>query len=118
MRKASKAKKLVSILANSASVTSASKKAQVTQTTQKRKEVILDQVPCIRYPVQFRKDKRTTIQALINSGDKVNAMIPAYAKKLGLRTRKTNIGAQKIDGSSLETYGMIIATFQIKDKLD
>ena len=43
-------------------------------------------------------------------------MSPAYAKKLGLKTRKTNIGAQKIDGSALETLGMVIADFQVEEK--
>ena len=43
-------------------------------------------------------------------------MAPAYAKKLGLRVRKTDVGAQKIDGSILETYGMVIAGFQVQDK--
>ena len=40
-----------------------------------------------------------------------------YAWKLGLKIRKTNVGAQKIDGSALETFGMIIADFQIEDKI-
>ena len=31
-------------------------------------------------------------------------------------TRKTNVGAQKIDGSVLETFGMVIADFQVEDK--
>ena len=44
-------------------------------------------------------------------------MTLAYAKKLGLQTQKTNVGAQKIDGSLLGTYGMVIAAFQVKDKL-
>ena len=44
-------------------------------------------------------------------------MTPAYAKQLGLRIRKTNVGAQKINGSLLATYGMVIAAFQVKDKL-
>ena len=44
-------------------------------------------------------------------------MTPAYAKKLGFRTQRTDVGAQKIDGSLLETYGMVIAAFQVKDKL-
>ena len=43
-------------------------------------------------------------------------MSPAYAKRLGVKTRKTNVGAQKIDGSALETFGMVIADFQVKDK--
>ena len=43
-------------------------------------------------------------------------MSPAYAEKLGLKTRKTNVGAQKIDGSALETFEMVIANFQVEDK--
>ena len=43
-------------------------------------------------------------------------MSPAYAKRLGLKTRKTNVGAQKIDGSTLKTFGMVIAIFQVKDR--
>ena len=78
--------------------------------------MILDRVLCIHYPVQFRKDKGGTIWLLINSGSEVNAITLAYAKKLGLRTRKTNVGAQKIDGSLLETYEIVIAAFQMKDK--
>ncbi len=37
--------------------------------------------------------------------------------KLGLVTRKTYVGAQKIDGSALVTYGMVIAGFSLQDKL-
>ena len=44
-------------------------------------------------------------------------MTPAYAAKLGLEIRKTDIGAQKNDGSTLETFGMVLAEFQIEDKL-
>ena len=79
--------------------------------------MILDRVLCIHYPVQFRKDKRATIRALIDSCSKVNAMTPAYAKQLGLQVRKTDVEAQKIDGSSLRTFGMVIAGFQVEDKL-
>ena len=43
-------------------------------------------------------------------------MSPAHAKKLGLRTWKTNVGAQKINGSALETFEMVIADFQVEDK--
>ena len=39
-----------------------------------------------------------------------------YAQKLGLKIRKTNIGAQKIDGFALETFRMIIIDFQVEDK--
>ena len=43
-------------------------------------------------------------------------MAPAYAKKMGLRVRKTDVNAQKIEGSTLKTYGMVIASFQVQDK--
>ena len=43
-------------------------------------------------------------------------MNPAYVKRLGLKTRKTNVRAQKIDGSALETFGIVIADFQVEDK--
>ena len=102
MSQGTQAIKLVSVSATSASVTGASKQAW---------EVILDRVPCIYYPVQFRKDKGATIQALIDSGSEVNAMTPAYAKQLGLQVRRTDVGAQKIDCSSLRTFGMVIAGF-------
>ena len=101
MPRAFKAKKLVLVLATIASVTGAIKGAP---------EVILDWVPSIHYPVQFRKDKEI-IRALINFGNKVNAMTPAYTKKLGFQTQKTYVGAQKIDGLSLNTFGMVIASF-------
>ena len=35
----------------------------------------------------------------------------AYVKMLDLKTWKTNVGAQKIDGSALKTFGMVIANF-------
>ena len=44
-------------------------------------------------------------------------MTPAYALRLGLQARHTNVGAQKIDGSTLQTFGMVLADFQVEDKL-
>ena len=55
---------------------------------------------------------------MLDSGSKVNAISLAYAKGLGLKTQKTNVGAKKIDGSALETFRMVIADFQIEDKGD
>ena len=43
-------------------------------------------------------------------------MSPAFARKLGLYIRKTNVGAQNIDNSTLETSEMVIADFQVEDK--
>ena len=76
----------------------------------------LDRVPCIRYPIWFKKSK-VQVQALINSGSEVNAITPEYASKLGLKVRPTNVGAQKIDGFTLETFGIVLASFQVEDKL-
>ena len=38
-------------------------------------------------------------------------MNPDYAWKLGLKIRKTNVGAQKINDSTLEIFEMVIADF-------
>ena len=43
-------------------------------------------------------------------------MSPVYVERLGLKTRKINIGAQKIDDSALATFRMVIADFQVEDK--
>ncbi len=76
----------------------------------------LQRVPCIRYPVQFQEDQ-PKVKALIDFGSEVNAMTPAFAAKLGLQPRSTNVGSQKIDGLPLETYGMALARFSIQDSL-
>ena len=78
---------------------------------------VLDKVPCIYYSVQFRKDKGKDVLALLDSENKVNAMTLAYTVHLGLKVRMTDISVQEIDGSSLATYGMVIAVFQVVDKL-
>lgn len=74
------------------------------------KDTSLAQVLCIYYPVQFQKSN-SQVWAFVNSKSKVNTMNPAYAKKLDLWIQKTNVGAQKIDGSSLNTFKMVIASF-------
>ena len=58
------------------------------------------------------------VLVLLNSESEINAMTPAYAAHLSLKVRVTNVGAQKIDWSSPATYGMVIATFEVVDKLD
>lgn len=90
--------------------------AKVIVASEGPKTISLQRVPCIWYLVQFQKDQKK-IQALINSGSEVNAMTPIYAAKLGLTIWKTNVGAQKIDGLTLVTYGMVIAGFSLQDKL-
>ena len=50
-------------------------------------------------------------------GSEINAIHPTYITKLGLRTRKIDVGAQKIDGSYLDTFGIVIADCSVKDML-
>ena len=97
------AKKLVSVSATSTSVTGA-------------REEALERVPCIHYPVQFKDTDKAPVQALINSGSEVNAVHPFFAKQLGLPIRSTDVGAQKIDGTMLDTHGMVVAAFSVVDK--
>ena len=66
----SEAKKLVSVLAISKSITGPRKEA-------------LERISCIHYLVQFKKDT-TEVWALINLKSEVNVIEPAYVKKLGL----------------------------------
>ncbi len=35
---------------------------------------------------------------------------------MGFKIRKTNIKAQKIDGTTLEIYGIVVSTFSVLDK--
>ena len=44
-------------------------------------------------------------------------MIPGYTSKLGLKVRPINVGAQKINNSILGTFEMVLASFQVEDKL-
>ena len=72
----------------------------------------LERVPCIWYLVIFKDQTK----ALLDSESKVNAMSQAFAHQLGLTIWKTNVGAQKINGTTLKTYGMVVSTFFILDK--
>ena len=97
------AKKLVSVSAASTSVTGA-------------REEALERVSCIYYPVQFKDTDKALVQTLIDSGSKVNAIHPSFAKQLGLPIRSTDVGAQKIDGTMLDTHGIVVAAFSVVDK--
>ena len=78
---------------------------------------VLNKVSCIYYSVQFRKNKGKDVLDLLNSKNEVNAMTPAYVAHLNLKVRVTNVNAQKIDRSSLDIYNMVLAAFQVVDKL-
>ena len=100
-----RAKKLAVVLATSLLVTTTSMMDTLRP---------LERVSCIHYLLRFQKTL-WEIRALINSGKEIKAMTSAYTAKLSLKVRKTNIGAQKIDGSTLETFGMVLADFQVED---
>lgn len=53
---------------------------------------------------------------MLNNNSKDNAINPAYIKKLGFKTQKGNVGAQKSNDSTFKIFGMVIAGFQIEDK--
>ena len=73
-------------------------------------EEVIVRVPCIHNPVWFQEDQEQ-IKALLNTDNEVNAINLAFAWKLALYIWKTNVGNQKIDGSILEIFGMVIANF-------
>ena len=58
-------------------------------------EATLERIPCIR---------------------KVNTIHPTFAKQLGLPIRPTDVEAQKIDGTTLDTHRVVIAAFPVTDK--
>ena len=72
----------------------------------------LELIPCIWYSVTF-KDQT---EALLDLGSEVNVMSQAFAQQLGFKIRKTNVRTQKIDGTTPETYGMVVSTFSVSDK--
>ena len=58
----------------------------------------------------------TQVQVLIDSGSEVNAIYPTFAKQLSFSIRPINVKVQKIDGTTLDTYGMIVVAFSVVNK--
>ncbi len=82
--------------------------------TNKKTEEELERVPYIWYPMTF-KDQT---EALLDSRSKVNVMSQAFAHQFGLKTWKINVGTQKIHGTTLKTYDIVVSTFSVSDKDD
>ena len=82
----------------------------------------LEQVMCIQYPITFpggvTQDGSALdpVSAFFDSNSEVNAMHLVFAERLSLVMQTTNVGAQKIDGTTLETYGMMVAAFSVTDQ--
>ena len=70
-------------------------------------------VLCICYSINFGKK---SVSALLNSGSELNTINPAFAKELGLAIRPTDVGAQRLNGNTLEIYGMVVLAFWLENK--
>lgn len=101
-----KDRKLVSVLPTSLLITMASMEALV----------LLKCVLCIDYLVLFQKDPVGPVFTIIDLSNKINAMHLVYAKTLSLNIRKTDVTAQKIGGTTLETLQMLIVAFPVFNK--
>ena len=53
---------------------------------------------------------------LFDFGNKVNTVQPTFIKKLSFLIRPSYVGAQKIDGTILNNYGMVLAAFSVINK--
>ena len=53
---------------------------------------------------------------MINLRSKVNIIYLTFAKQLSLFVRPTDFGAQKIDGTTLNIYRIVVAIFSVVDK--
>ncbi len=78
--------------------------------TEKKEE--LKQIPCIWYLVTFKNKTK----ALPDLRSEINAMNQAFALYLGLKIWKTNVRSQKIDGTILKIYRMVVSTFSVSNK--
>ena len=84
----------------------------------------LEQVMCIQYHIPFpggiTQDDSVLdpVSALLNSGSEVNAIHPAFTERLVLVVQTINVGAQKIDGTTFETYKIVVAAFSVTDQAD
>lgn len=97
------------------SITEACKEAYVIALTVNCSTLPLKHIPYIYHLIWLKKDK-VKIQALLNSGSKVNTMTPVYSAKLGLKVRLIDIGTQKINGPTFKTFGIVLASFQVNNK--
>ena len=53
---------------------------------------------------------------LFDSGSKVNAIYSTFTGELKLSIRPTDIKTQKIDGTTLDTFGIIVIVFLVTNK--
>ena len=73
----------------------------------------LAQVPCNRYLINFGNKSASVFFDL---GSQVNAVYLTFSKKLSFSMRPTDIGVQKIVGSMLDIFRMVLTSFSVIDK--
>ena len=56
------------------------------------------------------------MSALLDSASEVNAIHLTLGQKLKLPVRPTNVGAQKLDSTMLNTFGIVVTAFLVTDK--
>lgn len=71
------------------------------------------QVLCIWYSITFQEK---FVLALLYSRSEVNVPYPAFAKELDISIQPTNIGIKKINSTTLNINGIVVAAFLITDK--
>ena len=81
----------------------------------KREYLNLAQIPYIRYPITFWK-KSVPVLALLDLCSNINAIHLTFARELGLPIRTTDVRAQKIDSTILNTFGMVVTAFSMTNK--
>lgn len=116
-------KKLGAILATSTLIIKTCKKTYTPRATENSllfpyafHILLFEHATCIHYLFYLKKNQ-TKVRALLDFDSEVTAMALAYATNLGLKIRSTNVKAQKIDDSSLQTFCIALASFQVKNKL-
>lgn len=66
----------------------------------------------IYYLLYFHKNKKNEVRrSLIDSNNNINAIILAYASKLGFKVCCTNVGAWKINNSTFKIFEIVLASF-------
>lgn len=53
----------------------------------------------------------------MNSRNKVNAMTLAYISRLGFKVCFINFKTEKLDGSTLEIFGIVLISFEVENSL-
>ena len=56
------------------------------------------------------------MSTLFNSGSEVNAIHPIFARELGLPIRLIDIGAQKINSTMIDIFGIVVVDFSMTNK--